>query len=58
MNIVADFLMPALAFGTLLTVTIVAYFASVRTYDRYRDPNTPKSTLAVDADSHGKPIDT
>jgi hypothetical protein len=57
-NVVADLLMPTLAFGTLLAVTIFAYVSAQKTHSRYKDPNTPKSTLAVDGNEHGRPIDT
>jgi hypothetical protein len=57
-NVVADFLMPALAFGTLLAVTIWAYVSAQKTFKREHDHSTPKSTLAADGNPHGKPIDT
>jgi hypothetical protein len=57
MNIVADFLMPALAFGTLLAFTIFGYVSAQKTKERKRH-HTPKSTLAADGNPHGRPIDT
>ncbi|MGB3556367.1 MAG: hypothetical protein WBA25_17200 [Jannaschia sp.] len=53
-----DFLLPALAFGTLLGVAVFAYISQQKVLDRKKDPNAPKSTLASDKDSHGKPADT
>ncbi|MGB3407413.1 MAG: hypothetical protein WBA67_07950 [Jannaschia sp.] len=52
-----SFLLPVLAFGTLLAVTVFALVSQQKVLDRKRDPNAPKSTLAADKDSHGKPAD-
>ena len=53
-----DFLLPALAFGTLLAVAVFAYLSQQKVLARKADPNAPKSTLAADKDSHGRPADT
>lgn len=56
-----DFLVGALAFGTLLTVAALGYIGSVATQKRLHS-NKRKSTLAADAPStlpEGvKPVDT
>lgn len=57
MESLTDFLLPTLAFGTLLAGTIFAMVSAQKTIDRKRDPNAPKSTLAADGDPHGKPAD-
>ncbi|GIT90357.1 hypothetical protein JANAI62_01600 [Jannaschia pagri] len=52
-----DFLLPVLAFGTLLSVIVFALISQKKVLDRMDDPNAIKSTLAADKDSHGKPAD-
>ena len=52
-----DFLLPTLAFGTLLAVTIFALVSQQKVLDRKRDPNAPVSTLAADGNPHGRPAD-
>ncbi|WP_167767087.1 hypothetical protein [Jannaschia formosa] len=52
-----EFLLPALAFGTLLAGIIFALISQQKTINRKHDPNAPKSTLAADGDPHGKPAD-
>jgi hypothetical protein len=49
--------LPVLTFGTLLAVAVFAFVSSVRTNQRLSDPDAPKSTLAADAPSDGKPVD-
>lgn len=46
-----------LAFVTLLIVVVLAFRSKSRTESRMKDPNAPKSTLAKDKDSKGKPAD-
>lgn len=48
---------PVLSFGTLLAVAAFAYISRQKTLQRMEDDDAPKSTLASDADSHGKPAD-
>lgn len=55
---ITDFLLPALAFGTLLAVAIFAYVSQQKVLARKKDPDAPKSTLASDKNSHGRPADT
>ena len=45
------FLIPLLALVTLLLVAFYALYSKAKTEKRRRDPNAPKSTLAVDAPS-------
>jgi len=52
-----DFLLPALAFGTLLAGVIFALVSQHKTVERMNDPKARKSTLAADKDSHGDPAD-
>lgn len=52
-----SFFLPVLAMMTLLSVTVFAYISGQKTRERLADKNAPKSTLAADARSDGKPID-
>lgn len=45
------FLIPLLALTTLLIVGVYALWSKEKVEKRRRDPNAPKSTLAVDAPS-------
>lgn len=53
-----EFLLPTLAFGTMLAFIIFAIISQNKVINRKHDPNAPKSTLAADGDPHGKPADT
>ena len=46
-----------LAFLTLGIVAVLAFVSKQRVEARKDDPTAPKSTLAADKDSHGKPAD-
>lgn len=50
-------LVGALAFGTLITWIVIAQISKRKVEERLDDPNAPKSTLAADKSSHGKPAD-
>ncbi len=52
-----EIFIPLLSFGTLVAVAAFAYISRKRTLARMKDDDAPKSTLASDADSHGKPAD-
>ncbi|MFO6463968.1 hypothetical protein [uncultured Jannaschia sp.] len=52
-----DFLLPALAFMTLLGVVVFAFMSQEKIHKRMDDDKARKSTLAADKDSHGKPAD-
>lgn len=52
-----SFLLPLLAMVTLLAGAIFAYISGQKARERLEDPNAPKSTLAKDAPSDGKPVD-
>ena len=52
-----DALLPLLSMFTLLAVAVVAYISGQKARQRLRDPNAPRSTLARNNDSHGKPAD-
>ena len=52
-----SFFLPILALVTLLAVTIFAYVSGQKTRERLEAPEAPKSTLAADARSDGKPVD-
>jgi hypothetical protein len=51
------YLVVILALGTLLAVTVFARWSKEKTEARMADPNAPKSTLAADKSSRGKPAD-
>ena len=53
----ASYLVPILALVTLGAVLIFALVSKERVERRRQDPNAPKSTLAADKDSKGKPVD-
>lgn len=50
-------LVAALAIVTLLTWVIIAFISKRKVEARMDDPAAPKSTLAADVPSHGKPAD-
>jgi len=50
-------LIPALALLTLLGVAVFALVSKRKIDERRADPKAPKSTLAEDAPSDGKPVD-
>ncbi|KIT17205.1 hypothetical protein [Jannaschia aquimarina] len=52
-----EFLLPALAFFTLLAVVGFGIWSQEQVHKRMDDPNARKSTLAADKDSHGTPAD-
>ncbi|MCR9110241.1 MAG: hypothetical protein NXH94_15225 [Rhodobacteraceae bacterium] len=52
-----SYFLPILALLTLLAVTIFAYVSGEKARKRLEDPEAPKSTLAANARSDGKPID-
>lgn len=49
--------LPVLTMLTLLAGVIFAYLSGREARKRREDPNAPKSTLAADAPSDGKPVD-
>ncbi len=52
-----DVYLPLLTMFTLLAGAVFAYISGQKAKQRARDPNAPRSTLAPDNDSHGKPAD-
>lgn len=50
-------LVSALAIVTLLAFVIIAMVSKKKTEERKKTADAPKSTLAKDKDSHGKPAD-
>ena len=52
-----SFFLPVLTLITLLAVAIFAYISVQKTEARRKDPNSPKSTLGPEKDSHGTPAD-
>jgi len=50
-------LMVILAFSTFALVLVIALVSKRATEKRIENENAPKSTLAKDASSHGRPAD-
>lgn len=46
-----------LALGTMLAFIVFALASKAKTEERLEDPDAPKSTLASDKSSKGKPVD-
>lgn len=51
------YLIVILALGTMLSVLVLALVGKAKIETRMKDPNAPKSTLAADKKSDGKPAD-
>lgn len=51
------YLIVVLALGTLLAGLVFALVGKARIEKRRQDSSAPKSTLAADKSSHGKPAD-
>ncbi|WP_299877836.1 hypothetical protein [uncultured Sulfitobacter sp.] len=51
------FIVPLLALFTLLVFIVLALISKRKTEKRMQDDSAPKSTLAADKSSHGKPAD-
>ncbi|PTX56368.1 hypothetical protein C8N43_1025 [Litoreibacter ponti] len=49
--------LPLLSFGTMLAVIVFAIMSQNKVLARMDNPDAPKSTLASDKSSHGKPAD-
>ena len=43
-----NFLLPLLAMFTMLAAIVFSLYSKARTDERRRDPNAPKSSLAID----------
>ncbi|WP_295314356.1 hypothetical protein [Roseobacter sp.] len=53
----ATYIIVILALMTMLAVIVFSLYSKHKTEERLDDPNAPKSTLAADKASDGKPTD-